>query len=238
MTFEVNITDKRSQRKDPQVYNAAQNLLHSFIQAIGGVGVIRDRDSKGIAPCDGFTEWALGRYKIEANVKYESKIKTFGKLKPNPLDDDENLINWDLPTIYFDQILKSPLSKDEEQSIMDPVFIGPRSLQERKFFRSEAIKLGIRKKVVPQHLNLSFAYTLCQTPELKRWGQDLDYAELLAADGEDAHQWIQDRGYKTAVFWQEKSIIVSSIEFTMPGCENRPLSYERLLFVMKFGGGY
>lgn len=237
MTFEVNITDKRSRQKDPQVYNAAQNFLYSFIQTIGGVGVIRDRDSRGIAVCDGFAEWAMERYNIEAKVKYQSKIKTFGELKPNPLDDDEMDIHWNQRTIYFHQILKTPLSKDEERLVMDPVFVGPRSLQERKFFRSEAIKLGIRKKIMPQYQNLSFVYNSCQTPELKRWGQDLDYAQLLAAEGKDAHEWIQDQGYKTAVFWQEKLLSLSSIEFTMPGCENRPLSYERLLFVMKFGGG-
>lgn len=238
MSFEVNIGDQKQQQKDPQVYNAAQNLLYNFIQTIGGVGIIQKRESKGIAVCEGFTEWALKRYNINAVVNYQSKIKTFGELKPNPLDNDEMGIDWDEPNIYYhDHFAVAWLSKDEEYLVMDPVFVGPRSSEERKFFRSEAIKLGLRKKTLPRYQNFSFAYTLCQTPELKRWGQDLDYARCLASDGQDAHQWIQERGYKTAVFWQEKSLIVNSIEFTMPGCEDRPLSYERLLFVMKFGGG-
>lgn len=235
MTVEVNMSDER--RWDPQVRNAAVNILYAFYQTLGGPGILQDREYKGIPKCEGLTEWAKKRFGIDIAVEYRARIETFGELKPNPMDDDEQGIIWDSPFVPMDYSRQGPLSKDEERLLMDPVFVGPRSLEERKFLRSQAIKLGIRKKTSRKFRFYSEVYGSLQTPELKRWAEDLAQGCVMFANNEDAWQWTYERGYKSSVFWQQRFLDIDRIKFTMPGCEGKPDSYERLLFVMKFGAG-
>ena len=235
MSFVVKIP--YAQTRDLQIANATTNFVHAFFQTIGGIGVVNDRDDRSIPKCEGLTEWAQENYNIGAVVNYRTQIQTLGNLTPNPMDLPDQDFFWDQQYVPVEGSLKNPMTKDEERQFLDPAFVGPRSMEERKFFRSEAIKLGMRKKISARYGYFGHAYRKCQTPELKRWGQDLAYGCLLAAKGEDAWQWVQDRGYETAVFWQRRHMDVASIEFTMPGCEDKPRSYEQLLFVMKFGGG-
>jgi hypothetical protein len=44
------------------------------------------------------------------------------------------------------------------------------------------------------------------------------------------------QGYKSAGFRQEHNQRVDSFDITMPGCEGKPDTYSKLLFVMKFSG--
>jgi hypothetical protein len=125
-------------------------------------------------------------------------------------------------------------TKDELRLFMDPVFVGPRSPADRKFFHSEAIKIGLRKKIGSRQR----AYEKCQTPELRRWQEDTETSRLMFADSgiESATEWATERGWQEAKFWSTEHLDVDSFDITMPGCEGKPNTYSKLLFVMKFSG--
>jgi hypothetical protein len=226
-------------RGQRQVFHGCLNLVHEFVQSIGGIGVL-DKRNVNEPKCAGLTEWADKKYGIKIVDRYETRIEPHSRLGPHPMEKLGRTGFNDLiyiPYEFFDPPWgnrgQEP-TKDELRVFMDPVFVGPRSPADRKFFHSEAIKLGLRKKIGSRHR----AYEKCQTPELRRWQEDMETSRLMSADSgpESATEWATERGWKTAKFWSTEHMDVSSFDITMPGCEGKPDTYEKLLFVMKFSG--
>ena len=221
-----------------QVFVGCLNLVHEFVQSIGGIGVL-DKRGDNEPKCAGLTEWADKKYGIKVVDRYTNRIEPHSWLGPHPMGElgraafNEHIYipydTWDPPW----GTRRSP-TKDELRVFMDPVFVGPRSPADRKFFHSEAIKIGLRKKIGPRHR----AYEKCQTPELRRWQEDMKTSRLIFADqgGGSATEWASERGWQVAKFWSTEHMDVSSFDITMPGCEGKPDTYEKLLFVMKFSG--
>ena len=242
MTIVVRLNDEVSPGLgNRQVWAGALNLVSEFAQSIGGWKTLELRDKDHIPKCDGITEWAQKRYGIKVVDRYVNRFENHAYLSPNPMDGvDTDVMDWatayipynsfDPPWGYFG----TPTS-DDVSLFLDPVFVGPRSPADRRFFHSQKIKIGIRKK----SLGPRGAYEKCQTPELRNWRQDVTYSRLLFAESglEAATEWATGRGWKEGRFWQTKHIDVDSFEITMPGCEGKPDTYEKLLFVLKFGGG-
>jgi len=220
-----------------QVFHGCLNLVHEFVQSIGGIDVIANRNNP---KCAGLTEWADKKYGIKIVDRYETRIEPHSWLGPHPMEklgrtgfNDRIYIPYDYVDPLWGDYTRSP-TKDELRVFMDPVFVGPRSPADRKFFHSEAIKIGLRKKIGPRHR----AYEKCQTPELRRWQEDMETSRLMLADqGEgSATEWAAERGWQEAKFWSTEHMEVSSFDITMPGCEGKPDTYSKLLFVMKFSG--
>jgi len=224
-----------------QLLYACFNIVHEFIQSIGGSSVLSTRDENQIPKCQGITEWSEKKYGIRVVDRYVARIQNHAHLRPNPMDGvDPNVEEW--PTPYIPYYWSDPPwgdrfrdpTKDELRLFMDPVFVGPRSKEERKFFQSQAIKLGLRKK----HFRSGDAYERCQTPELRRWQEDVSTSRFMFGNSglESATEWATERGWKEAHFWSTTHLDVDSFEITLPGCEGKPDTYEKLLFVMRFAG--
>ncbi len=119
---------------------------------------------------------------------------------------------------------------------MDPVFVGPRSKADQKFFHGQRIKLGLRRKYLgPSRTCL---YSECQTPELRRWQEDVRTARAMftASGSESATEWATTRGWKWSEFSTTPHLDVDGLDITLPGCEGKPVTYEKMLFVMRFAG--
>jgi len=239
MTFNVSWADNREYNGPGmrQVFVGSINFVHEFAKSVGGIDVIANRNNP---KCAGITEWAEKKYGIKIVDRYETRIEPHSWLGPHPMEklgrtgfNDHIYIPYDYVDPLWGDYTRSP-TKDELRVFMDPVFVGPRSPADRKFFHSEAIKIGLRKKIGPRH----WAYEKCQTPELRRWQEDMQTSRLMSADSgpESATEWATERGWKTAKFWSTEHMDVSSFDITMPGCEGKPDTYGKLLFVMKFSG--
>jgi hypothetical protein len=223
-----------------QAYYALQNIVRKFIRTLDARSItIDDRYDKNIPLLDGMEEWAMQKYNITIKPEYFTEFKTNGHLLPYPMDGlapspspKPHCVPFFLDNPYEHHLKK--VNKSKIHAFMDPVFVGPRSLADRKFFRSQAIKLGIRRKLYPPYSSL--AWMGCQTPELQRWCQDLDSAqEVFLKDGLDAaNTWACSRGYDSVHFEQTEHQQIFNFSITIPGCEGL-YEQEKLLFVMKFG---
>ena len=242
MTFTVNLNDEVNPGPgNRQVRNGCLNLVSEFAHSIGGWKTLELRDRDHTPKCDGITEWAEKKYGIQIVDKYRTRFENHAHLSPNPMDGvDRHVMDWACDYIPYWSTdppwgHHGTPSPDEVSLFLDPVFVGPRSPADRKFFHSQRIKIGLRKK----QFGRRGAYEKCQTPELRNWQQDVTYSRLLFADSglEAATNWATSRGWKEGRFWQTKHIDVDRFEITMPGCEGKPDTYEKLLFVLKFGGG-
>ena len=224
-----------------QVFVGSINFVHEFVQSIGGIDVLTKRGDN-TPRCAGLTEWADKKYGIKVVDRYETRIEPHSWLGPHPMGElgrkafNEHIYipydTWDPPW----GTRRSP-TKEELRVFMDPVFVGPRSPADRKFFHSEAIKIGLRKKIGPRHRAYE-AYEKCQTPELRRWQEDMETSRLMSADqgAGSATEWAARRGWEKVQIWSTEHMDVSSFDITMPGCEGKPDTYGKLLFVMKFSG--
>jgi hypothetical protein len=119
--------------------------------------------------------------------------------------------------------------------VIDPVFVGPRTQTDKKFFKIQAIKLGIQKALHAPDSRW-YRWVDWQTPELCRWAKDVTFAAELfkTSDVKTATDWAVNFGYKSGRFWQTQHLDIDSFDITMPGCKK--LSHEKLLFVLKFSG--
>jgi hypothetical protein len=243
MTFRVE-WDKGPDQCGPgnrQIFAGCVNLIHEFVQSIGGYKTLEERDDNHIPKCQGITEWAEKKYDISIVDRYTTRFENHAHLSPNPMDGvHPEVANWGSAYIPYDHfftpwVRRTEPTKDELKLFMDPVFVGPRSMSDRKFFRSQAIKLGLRKKSFGISRK---AYSMCQTPELYRWQQDVIASRVIFADSglESAAEWATKRGWKEGQFWQTKHMDVDSFDITLPGCEGKPHTYEKLLFVLRFAG--
>ena len=159
---------------------------------------------------------------------------------------DLDVLDWATPYIPYDAFFTpwehhGDPTKDELKLFMDPVFVGPRSTSDRRFFKSQAIKLGLRKKSVKVSRNRVVrwnTYATCQTPELYRWQQDVNTSRVIFAGSglASATEWATSRGWKEGRFWNTTHLDVDSFDITLPGCDGKPDTYEKLLFVMRFAG--
>jgi hypothetical protein len=250
MTFVVEWSKGPDQRGpgNQQIIAGCTNLIHEFIQSIGGWKILQDRDEGHIPKLQGMTEWSEKNHGISIVDQYTTRIQNHAYLSPNPMDGvDKDALDWAIPYIPYDNFYtpwghnRHP-TKDELRLFMDPVFVGPRSMSDRKFFKSQAIKLGLRKKSFKISRNrVAFwdrPYSKCQTPELNRWQQDIVASGIIFADDglASATEWATERGWKNCKFWQTKHLDVDSFDITLPGCEGKPDTYEKLLFVMRFAG--
>jgi len=222
-----------------QVFVGCLNLVHEFVQSIGGIDVLNKRGDN-TPKCAGLTEWADKKYGMKVVDRYTTRIEPHSWLGPHPMEklgrtgfNDHIYIPYDYVDPPWGNRRQGP-TKDELRVFMDPVFVGPRSPADRKFFHSEAIKIGLRKKIGPRQ----WAYEKCQTPELRRWQEDTETSRLMSADqgGGSATEWAAGRGWEKVQIWSTEHMDVSSFDITMPGCEGKPDTYEKLLFVMKFSG--
>jgi len=242
MTINVVWDQKVSRGKgNRQVWNGTLNLVHNFVQYIGGASIIPDRDLKKIPMLEGMTEWALKKYKITVVANYGTSTKTYGHLTPNPMIELDP--NWSEQFVPYDEWSRydhsrrfSNPTKDQIRQFMDPVFVGPRTPADKQFFKVQALKLTLRRK--HDHPSSPYPWKKCQTPELARWGADVETAaNIFKTSGlESANEWAIQQGYESAGFSQEHNQRVDSFDITMPGCEGKPDTYEKLLFVMKFSG--
>lgn len=250
MTFTVDWKEEadRSGPGNRQIFAGCINLIHEFVQSIGGYKTLEERDDNHIPKCQGITEWAEKKYDISVVDRYTTRFENHAYLGPNPMDGvDADVMDWASPYIPYDHFYtpwghhRHP-TKDELKLFMDPVFVGPRSMADRKFFKSQAIKLGLRKKSFKVSQNRvaywNRPYSRCQTPELLRWQQDVSTSRAMFADCglESATKWATKRGWKEGRFWQTKHMDVDSFDITLPGCEGKPHTYEKLLFVLRFAG--
>ena len=160
---------------------ASINFVHEFAKSVGGIDVIANRNNP---KCAGITEWAEKKYGISVVDRYTTRIEPHSWLGPHPMEklgrtgfNDRIYIPYDWVDPLWGDYTRSP-TKDELRVFMDPVFVGPRSPADRKFFHSEAIKRGLRKKIGSRHR----AYEKCQTPELRRWQEDMETSRLMSAD--------------------------------------------------------
>lgn len=243
MTFTVD-WDKDASSKIPgnrQVRLGSIHIVQEFIQAMGGVGIWYKMPDD--APkLKGITAWADKKYGITVVDRYTNRTEHHAWIGPNPMDELEEIEhNWSNPNCIpynsFDPCWASGQinpTKDDLRLFMDPVFVGPRSKADQKFFHSERIKLGLRKKTLPPREY----YNKCQTPELRRWHEDLctSRAMFIACGLEFAAEWATKRGWKEGKFWTTPHLDVDGLDITLPGCEDKPESYEKLLFVMRFAG--
>lgn len=239
MTFVVSLNEEVGPG-NRQVWASALNLVSEFAQSIGGWKTMELRDKDNIPKCEGITEWSEKKYGIQIVDKYRTRFENHAYLSPNPMDGvDHYVLDWASATIPYWSTdppwrhHRTP-SPDEVSLFLDPVFVGPRSLADQKFFRSQRIKIGLRRK----SLGPRSAYEKCQTPELVRWQEDVYTSRLLFAESglKAATEWATARGWKEGRFWQTKHIDVDRFEITLPGCEGKPETYEKLLFVLKFSG--
>jgi len=241
MTFTIKWSEEVSPGPgNRQIWHGCINLVHEFVQGIGGWKEIEDRDKYHIPKCQGITEWAEKKYSIKIVDKYLTRFENHAYLSPNPMDGvDTDVIDWATPYIPYNSFnppwgyFGTPTS-DDVSLFLDPVFVGPRSPADRRFFHSQRIKIGMRKK----SLGSRRSYENCQTPELRRWQEDVSTSRaMFAACGlESAAEWATARGWREGRFWQTKHIDVDQFEITLPGCEGKPDTYEKLLFVMRFAG--
>jgi hypothetical protein len=222
-----------------QVFCGCFNLVHEFVQSLGGVSAISNK-ADDEPRCAGITEWADKKYGIKIVDRYQTRIEPHSWLDPNPMEklgrtgfNDPIYVPYDHFDPPWGNGRRHP-TKDELRVFMDPVFVGPRSPADRKFFHSESIKLGLRKKVQPRR----WAYEKCQTPELRRWQEDMATSKSMFADqGEElAAEWAAERGWEKGTFWSTTHMDLISFDITLPGCEGKPDTYEKLLFVMQFSG--
>jgi hypothetical protein len=239
MTFNVSWADNREYNGPGmrQIFVASINFVHEFAKSVGGIDVIANRNNP---KCAGITEWAEKKYGISVVDRYTTRIEPHSWLGPHPMEklgrtgfNDRIYIPHDTCDPPWGNRRQDP-TKDELRVFMDPVFVGPRSPADRKFFHSEAIKIGLRKKIGPRHR----AYEQCQTPELRRWQEDMETSRLMSADqgAGSATEWAAGRGWEKVQIWSTEHMDVSSFDITMPGCEGKPDTYEKLLFVLKFSG--
>lgn len=241
MTFVVDWSEKvKPGPGNRQVWHGCLNLIHEFVQSIGGCTELEKRDRNHIPKCAGITEWAQKRYGISVVDGYTTRTEHHSYLSPNPMDGvDHHVLDWARDTIPYWSTdppwrhHRTP-SPDEVSLFLDPVFVGPRSLADQKFFRSQRIKIGLhRKRVGPR-----YAYEKCQTPELVRWQEDVNTSSFMFASCglEAATEWATARGWKEGRFWSTTHLDVDHFAITLPGCEDKPETYEKLLFVLKFSG--
>jgi hypothetical protein len=250
MTFKVEWNEGPEQQGigNQQIFAGCTNLIHEFVQSIGGYKILEERDENQIPKCQGITEWAEKQYSISIVDQYTTRIQNHAYLSPNPMDGvDPNVPKWTTAYIPYDDFYtpwgqNCDPTKDELRLFMDPVFVGPRSMADRKFFHSESIKLGLRKKsfnISPTRVAYwNRPYSKCQTPELRRWQEDVSTSRFMFGNSglESATEWATERGWKEAHFWSTTHLDVDSFEITLPGCEDKPDTYEKLLFVMRFAG--
>jgi hypothetical protein len=242
MTINV-LWDKKVKRGkgNRQVWNGTINLVHSFVQSIGGALIIPERNLKKIPMLDGMTEWALKKYNLTLVVNYGTSTNTYGHLTPNPMIELEP--NWSeqfvphLGWYYKHSCRVVDPTKDQIRQFMDPVFVGPRTPADKQFFKVQALKLTLRRK--HDRPSSPDPWKKCQTPELARWGADVETASNIfkTSGSKSANEWAVQQGYEDSNFWQEHNQRVDSFDITMPGCEGKPDTYEKLLFVMKFSDG-
>jgi hypothetical protein len=243
MTFTID-WDKDVSSKIPgnrQVWQGGLNIVHEFVQAMGGVGIWNNMPTDE-PKLKGITAWADKKYGITVVDRYTHRIEHHAMLGPNPMDTLEKSIYSRngpayIPYDSFDPpwgIGRYHPTKDELRLFMDPVFVGPRSPSDQRFFHSQRIRLGLRKK----HLGPRNAYASCQTPELQRWQEDVftSRAMFVACGLESAAEWATKRGWKEGKFWTTPHLDVDGLDITLPGCEDKPDTYEKLLFVMRFAG--
>ena len=243
MTFTIN-WDKDVSSKIPgnrQVWHGGLTIVHEFVQAMGGVSIWSDLPTD--APkLKGITAWADKKYGITVVDRYVPRTEYHATLSPNPMDNFEKSKYCHNGPDYIPYDLFDPPwglnryfpTKDQLRLFMDPVFVGPRSKSDQKFFHSQRIKMGLRKK----HLGSRNAYASCQTPELRRWQEDVSTSRALFAEsgGASATEWASDRGWKWSKFSTSDHLDVYGLDITLPGCEGKPSDYEKLLFVMRFAG--
>ena len=242
MTFTVSLHHNAPNcAQDTQLRYCAMNLIHEFVQSIGGAGIISKRDEARIPVCQGITEWAEKKYRITIVDNYTTEARQHAYLAPNPMDGvDIDVWDWAISYIPF-SIVEPPWghqghpTKDEERLFMDPAFVGPRTPADRKFFHSEAIKMGFRKKQGPSRTN-GWVYGNCQTPELKRWQDDVivGKGKFETLGLESATEWAAALGYRESRFWTTSRQVIDHFDITLPGCEGKPDTVEKLLFVLKF----
>lgn len=245
MTFTVD-WDKDVSSKIPgnrQARYASIQIVHEFVQAMGGVGIWTNLPTD--APkLKGITAWADKKYGITVVDRYTKRTEYHAYLGPNPMDElGEVKHNWSEPwCIPYDSFEppwghgRTHPTKDEVRLFMDPVFVGPRSKADQKFFHGQRIKLGLRRKYLgPSRTSL---YSACQTPELRRWQEDARTARAMFAESGEASatEWATDRGWKWSEFLTTDHLDVDGLDITLPGCENKPVTYEKMLFVMRFAG--
>jgi len=243
MTFTVD-WDKDVSSKIPgnrQVWQGCLNIVHEFVQAMGGVGIWTNMPTDE-PKLKGITAWADKKYGITVVDRYTKRTEYHAYLGPNPMDNVEKPRYRHngpayIPYDNFDPPWgpgRNHPTKDDLRLFMDPVFVGPRSKSDQKFFHSQRIKIGLRKK----HLGPRDGYASCQTPELHRWHEDVrtSRAMFTACGSESATEWATDRGWKEVKFWTNKHLDVDGLDITLPGCEGLPDTYEKLLFVMRFAG--
>jgi hypothetical protein len=243
MTFTVNWSKDIDDRAPGgrQIFAGCLNVVHEYVQSVGGIDTI-NKQGDNVPRLKGITKWARKKYGISIIDQYATRIEPHACLSPNPMDEiiDDNT-RWRNPAYIPYDLFNPPWgyrqepTKDELRLFMDPVFIGPRSKSDRKFFHGESIKLGLRKKHRgPSH----WAYEDCQTPELRRWQEDVKTSRAVFADqgGVSATEWATERGWKEGRFWNTTHLDVDSFNITMPGCKGKPDTYEKLLFVMRFAG--
>ena len=240
MTFTID-WDKDVSSKIPgnrQVWHGGLTIVHEFIQSMGGAGIWTNLPYD--APkLKGITAWADKKYGITVVDRYTNRTEHHATLSPNPMDHVEKRYNGPdyIPYDSFDPPWGRSRyfpTKDELRLFMDPVFVGPRSKSDQKFFHSQRIRLGLRKK----HLGPRNAYASCQTPELRRWQEDVSTSRNMFAESgvASATEWATDRGFKWSKFWTVDHLDVYGLDITLPGCEDKPDTYEKLLFVMRFAG--
>jgi hypothetical protein len=239
MTFSLDINSLLKRHRDTPAQHALRNLISKFINSLSNKSMtLSDRYEKNIPMLEGLEEWVRSQYNITITTRYESYVRTHGQLFPHPMEK--------LSPVYCDQYIPvdaldcrnfrtEKINSQRVYHFMDPVFVGPRLPAERKFFQSQRIKLGLRRKINPPVS--SFAWRECQTPELQRWNQDLTRAkELFLQHGlTAANDWATEQGYDNVQFSQTHHLKVVDFSITLPGCEGVP-DQEKLLFVMKFAG--
>jgi len=245
MTFTVDWDNDVSSKipGNRQVWHGCQILIQEFVESIGGWKFLQDRAENHIPKLQGITEWAEKNHGITIIDTYRARIENHAYLSPNPMDGvDLDVMDWATPYIPYDAFNTAwrPClpTKDDLRLFMDPVFVGPRSKTDRKFFHSERIKLGLRNKSCNPVMFWRRPMSKCQTPELRRWQEDVNTSRFIFAESgvQVATEWATDRGWKEGRFWSTNHLDVDKFHITLPGCAGTPPDYEKLLFVMRFAG--